>query len=174
MTGRVHLSFTNLLGNNVHEFGQLFMRGFALVSLDEFSPGLIDAVDDAHLVERKTHHPSLLGDALQNLLPNPPDGVRNELETPGRVETPCGLHQTEVALVDQVTEVEPAVPVLLGNAYHEPQVRFHKPVVGLLVSVLYPYCQFRLLFGGDPREVPDVTQVTVNGHCPGSHGLHYL
>ena len=40
--------------------------------------------------------------------------------------------------------------------------------------MLYPYGQFRLLFGGDPREVPDVTQVTVNGHCPGRHGLHYL
>ena len=44
-----------------------------------------------------------------------------------------GLHQTDVAFLDQVEELEPPIGVLLGNADDQSQVRFGKRLLGLFI-----------------------------------------
>src|SRR5918993_3913 len=60
-------------------------------------------------------------------LPYPPRGVRREPEAPVRIELLDGLHQADVALLDQVLEGQPVAPILFGHRYHEPEVLLDKP-----------------------------------------------
>ena len=64
----------------------------------------------------------LVGDGPRDRLPDPPRGIRRELEAAPVVELVDGAHETDVALLDQVQERKPSVHVLLGHRDDEAQV----------------------------------------------------
>jgi hypothetical protein len=50
---------------------------------------------------------------------------------PARGQTVHGLHEAEVALLDEVEQRQAVVEVLLGDADHEPEVRDDEPAARL-------------------------------------------
>ena len=73
-----------------------------------------------------------VGDATGDGLADPPGGVRGELEPLAPVELLDGVHQAEVALLDQVQQGQARRLVLLGDRHDQPQVRLHERLLGLL------------------------------------------
>jgi len=61
-------------------------------------------------------------DGAADGLPDPPGGIRAELETEPVVELSDGPHQAEVALLDQIEERHSSPEVLLGDAHDESEV----------------------------------------------------
>jgi len=103
----------------------------------------------------------LLGQRLEDRLPDPPDGVRDELDALGLVELVGGPNQAQVALVDQVRERDSLVLVFLGHRDDEPEVRAHQLVQRLRVALLDPLGQRHLFLAGDQRILADFPQVLV-------------
>ena len=76
---------------------------------------LIDLAQCTALVERESHDAALLSDGLEDALTDPPDGIGNEFESTRLVKFLSSLHQSDVALVDQVGKRQTLVLVLLGH-----------------------------------------------------------
>ena len=112
--------------------------------------------------------------SLQDGFAHPPYGIRDELETPCRVEAPRCLHETHVALVDKVAQVETAALVLLGNRHNEPEVGLHEPTVCVLAALLNTVGEFGILVRSYHRDAVYVPEIAVDGHGPGRHGLYNL
>jgi len=72
----------------------------------------------------------LVGNGSGDCLANPPRGVGGKLVAAAVVELIHSLHQADVALLDQVEELKPAVGVLLGHRHHKAQVGFDELVFG--------------------------------------------
>jgi hypothetical protein len=84
-------------------------------------------------VHRNADRPALVGHGAGDRLPNPPGGVRAELEAAAIFELVDRSHQAGVPFLNQVEEAEAAVAVLLGNRDDEPQVAFRQFPLGLLI-----------------------------------------
>ena len=84
--------------------------------------------DRARLVRQRPH------DGLSN----PPSGVGRELEAPSVVELLDRPGQADVALLDQVQQVQAPVYELLGHRHHQPQVGLDQGVLGCLDLALGP------------------------------------
>ena len=93
-----------------------------MVLLLKLRDSLVDLIQCPHLVEREAYYTRLLGECLQNRLPNPPYCVGDELETPRFVELFTSPYQPEVTLIDEVGQREALVLVLLSHRDHEPKV----------------------------------------------------
>ncbi|HKX45621.1 MAG TPA: hypothetical protein VJP77_02890, partial [Planctomycetota bacterium] len=65
----------------------------------------------------------LIRDCARNCLADPPCGVRREFIPAPVLELVDRLHQADVAFLNQVEELQPAVRVLLRNRHHEAEVR---------------------------------------------------
>ena len=111
---------------------QFVDRGHPLVFLHEVVGGIGYGVQHALHIERQTHHAALLRDGLQHALAYPPHCIGDELEATGLVKLVGSLHQTYVALVDEVAERQTLVLVLLGDRYHEAQVGGDQLLSGFL------------------------------------------
>ena len=74
----------------------------------------------------------LIRNGARDRLPNPPGRVRRELVAPPVLELVDGLHQADVALLDQIQELQTAVRVLLRDGDDEPQVGLDQFLLGLL------------------------------------------
>src|ERR1039458_10822520 len=86
-----------------------------------------------------------LHDALP-ILPHPPGGVGRELVSAAVLELVHRPHQADVALLDQVQKLQPAIVVALGNAHHQPQVGLDQFALGGL--------GFTIGLGDDRRRAP--------------------
>ena len=118
---------------DVHAVGDLGVRRLAPELLQQRVGPLADAVQRAGAVERHAHDARLLGQRLEDRLPDPPHGVGDELDALGLVELVGGADEAEVALVDQVGERDALVLVLLGDRDDEAQVRAHELVERFLL-----------------------------------------
>jgi hypothetical protein len=78
----------------------------------------------------------LIGDGTGDGLTNPPGGVRAELVAAPILKLLDGLHQADVALLDEVEELESAVGVLLGDRDDEAKVGLDQLTLGLLGECL--------------------------------------
>jgi len=83
-------------------------------------------------VHRNTDGAGLIGDGARDGLANPPGGVGGELVTAAVLELVHGLHQADVAFLNQIEELQAAIGVLLGNRDHQAQVGFNQLALGLL------------------------------------------
>ena len=90
--------------------------------LQQRGGALADPVQRAGAVQRHPHDAALLGQRLEDRLPDPPHGVRDELDALGLVELVGRADQAEVALVDQVGERHALVLILLGDRHDEAEV----------------------------------------------------
>jgi hypothetical protein len=86
-------------------------------------------------VHRQANRPSGVGDAAGNGLADPPGGVGRELEALAPVELLHRVHQTEVALLDEVEQGQTGRLVLLGNGDHQSKVGLDKVALGGVATV---------------------------------------
>ena len=89
-----------------------------------------------------------VGDAAGDGLADPPRGVGGELEALAPVELLDGVHQAEVALLDEVEQRQAGGLVLLGDRDDEPQVRLDERALGVLAFARRAP-QLALAGGGD-------------------------
>ena len=71
-------------------------------------------------------------------MPNPPRGVRREPISTSVVEAFDGLHQADIALLNQVNQGQPAAIVAPSNAHHEPQIGLYETVLGFALAKISP------------------------------------
>ncbi len=75
-------------------------------------------------MNRNTNCPGLISNRSRNSLANPPRGISRELISAAVLELINSLHQTDVAFLDQIQELQTAVGVFLSNRNHQTKVGF--------------------------------------------------
>ena len=90
---------------------------------------LVDGFDHVH---RNPDGPRLVCDGTSDRLTDPPRGVGRELVASAVLELIHRLHQTDVAFLDEVEELETAISVLFGDGDHEPEIGDDKFLFGLI------------------------------------------
>ena len=90
---------------------------------------LVDRFDHVH---RNTNGAGLVGDGAGDGLANPPGGVGGEFVAAAPLKFVDGLHQADVAFLNQVQELQAAVGVFLGDGNHQAQVGFDQFLLGLV------------------------------------------
>ena len=147
-----HHALLYLVGVHVRGVGDLLDAWLALVLLLKAVDLVVDLAERPHLVQRQPYDAALLGDGLQDALPDPPHGVGDELEAACLIEFLGSLDQADVALVDEVGQRQALVLVLLGHGDHKAQVGGYEPLLcpfALASSFLDLLCQRYLLIDGD-------------------------
>src|SRR5438876_1748942 len=124
--------FPDFRDRNVHALGDFFRRRFAsqfLHQLPRSADQLVDRLDHVH---RDANRTRLVGNCTSYGLPNPPRGVRGELVATAVFELVDGLHQADVAFLNQVEELQSAVGVFPGDGNHQAEVGLDQLALGLL------------------------------------------
>ncbi len=122
--------FADLVFRHLHAYSQLFGRGFPAHLLDHLTGDAVEFVNGFDHVHRDTDGAGLVRNGAGDGLTNPPGGVGGEFVTATIFEFVHRLHQADVALLDQVEELQAAVGVLLGDGDNQPQVGFHHLLFG--------------------------------------------
>ena len=117
--------------------GDLFRRRLAAELLDEVAARADQLVDRLDHVHRDADRARLVGDRAGDRLANPPRRVGRELVAAAVLELLDGLHQADVAFLDQVQELQAAVGVLLGDRHDETQVGLDELALGVLGAALH-------------------------------------
>ena len=114
----------------VHLVGDFLGCGLATELLNEGALGADEFVDGFDHVHRNTDGAGLIGDGARDGLTNPPGGVGRELVAAAVFELFDGLHQADVAFLNQVEELQAAVDVLLGDRDDQPEVGLNQLGLG--------------------------------------------
>src|SRR6202034_1065358 len=115
-----------------HTASDLFRGGFATKLLHELTAGADKLVDGLDHVHRDTDGAGLVRDGAGNGLTDPPGSVGREFVTATVLELVDGLHETDVALLNEVEELQAAVGVLLRDRDDEAKVGLDELALGLL------------------------------------------
>ncbi len=83
-------------------------------------------------MNRDANGARLVGDRARDGLANPPRGVGRELVAAPVFELVGGAHQTDVALLDQVQQMQATVYVFLGHRNHQPKIGLNQVFLGAL------------------------------------------
>src|SRR5918994_2156866 len=125
--------------------GDLFLRRLALELNGELADRTADLPDLLGHVHGDSDGAALVGNSPLHRLTDPPRSIRREPKALLRVELLYSLHQTYVALLDEVLKGQPIAPVLLGHRDHEPQVLLDELLASPLVARLGPVRELYLL-----------------------------
>ena len=128
-------NLANLRNRNVHLLGNLFARRFAPEFLHQRarrSDKLIDRFDHVH---GNANGARLVGDRAGDGLTNPPCRVSRKLIAAPPLKLIDGLHQTDVAFLNQIEKLQTAVGIFLRDGNDETQVGLHQFAL-CLASVL--------------------------------------
>ena len=128
----VLLNFDDLFLGHVEFFGELDRGRLAAEVLKHLTLNPRELVDHFDHVHGDSNGARLIGHGAGDRLPNPPCGVRGELEALREVEFFDGANQPQVALLDEVEEKHAAARVALGQGNHQAEVGFKKVVLRLL------------------------------------------
>ena len=79
-----------------------------------------------------------VGDTTSDRLTDPPCGIGRELESFTPVEFLDGVHQTEVAFLDQVEQGETRSLVLFGDRYNKTKVGLDEGAFGIVAGTKVP------------------------------------
>ena len=115
----------------------------------ETAPGLGHLGEQLTGLNREPHGAAAVGDPAADGLADPPGGVGGELEPLAPVELLDGVHQAQVAFLDQVQEGQPGGLVLLSDGHHQAQVGLDERL-GRLVAVADQATQLALAGRGHP------------------------
>src|SRR5438552_18156287 len=121
----------HLLRGHTCTLRQLFRRGLAAHLVDHVPVHARDAVERLDHVHRNPDRPRRGRDGASDGLTDPPRRVRRELEPPPILEAVHGLHQADVALLDEVEQRQIAAEIALGHRHGEPEVGLHQLALGL-------------------------------------------
>src|SRR5581483_9151167 len=122
----------NLGDRHVHPLRDLLRLRFAAELLHERTRRTRQLVDRLDHVHRDTNGAGLIGDRAGDGLANPPGGVGGELVAASILELLDRLHETDVAFLNQVEELQSAVSVLLGDRDDEAEVGDDQLLLGLI------------------------------------------
>src|SRR5207248_1782353 len=122
----------HLVERELHLLRNFLRSGLAADLLHQVARGADQLVDRLDHVHRDADGAGLIGDGAGDGLPDPPGGVGGELVAALVLELVDRLHQADVALLDQVEELQPAVRVLLRDRHHQAQVGLDQLGLGLL------------------------------------------
>src|SRR6185312_4571835 len=100
---------------DVHPFGDLLGSRLATELLDQRARRANQLVDRLDHVDRDADRARLVGDGAGDRLADPPRRVGRELVAAAVLELVDRLHQADVALLNQVEELQAAIGVLLGD-----------------------------------------------------------
>src|SRR5207247_4213732 len=105
----------NLRNRYIHPLRDFLACRFASEFLNECARSADQLVDRFDHVYRNADRTRLVCDGTCNGLPDPPRCVCRELVTAAVFELVHGLHETDVAFLDQIEELEYAVRVFLRD-----------------------------------------------------------
>ena len=88
-------------------------------------------------VHRQADRTPVVGHGAADGLPDPPRRVRREPEAAPELESIDGLHQTDVALLNQIEQRQAAVRVALRDRHHQPEVGFEQIALGVEDRALF-------------------------------------
>ncbi len=114
----------NLVLGHFHAHGELFGRRLAPHFLQHLPGNAVQLVDGLDHVHRNADGARLIGNGTGDRLPNPPRRIGRELIAASIFELVDGLHQADVAFLNQVKELQPSIRVFLGDRNHQAQVGF--------------------------------------------------
>src|SRR5438445_633743 len=121
----------HLLERHAELLGKLLGRGLAADLVEHPARLTHDLADAVHHVDGDADRARLVGDRACDRLADPPGGIGRELVPAAVLELIDRLHQTDIAFLDQVEELQAAVGVWLGDRDDEAQVRLHHLFLGL-------------------------------------------
>src|SRR5262249_36490601 len=116
-------NFAHLVDRHVRLGRGLVRSGLAAELLHELAGGSDELVDGLDHVHGDADGARLVGDRAGDRLADPPGRIRRELVAATVFELVDGLHEADVAFLDEVEELQTAVRVLLRDRDHEPEVR---------------------------------------------------
>ena len=116
---------TNFIFRHQHTLGQLFRRRLATHLLQHLAGNTVELVDRLNHMHRNTDGARLVCDRAGDRLTDPPGCVGGKLIAAAVFKLINRFHQTDVAFLDQVEELQTAVGVFLGDRDNQTQVRFN-------------------------------------------------
>ena len=134
-------------------------RGLPPELLEQLSRHAERFVDRLDHVDRDANGPSRVCNSACDCLANPPCCVGRELVSLRIIEFIDSLHQSHVALLDQVQKWHSASDILLRDRNHQSQICFRQLIFGILVSLLHKLCQTNLLLACEQRNITDFLEV---------------
>ena len=81
-------------------------------------------------MDRYSNRSRQIRDRTGDRLPDPPGGVGRELESTTVLKLVDSLHQTNVAFLNQIEEMQSTVGVLLGYRDDQPEIRLNHVLLG--------------------------------------------
>ncbi|MEY4487987.1 MAG: hypothetical protein RIQ79_495, partial [Verrucomicrobiota bacterium] len=118
------------LDGQAHLLGEFLRRGLAAERLKQFLLHAHQLAEDFDHVDRDADGARLIGDRTGDRLADPPGGISAELVAAAIFELVDRLHQADIALLDEIQELQAAVGVFLGDRDHQPQVGFDHFLLG--------------------------------------------
>ncbi|CNT65822.1 Uncharacterised protein [Salmonella enterica subsp. enterica serovar Bovismorbificans] len=106
---------TNFIFRHQHPFSQLFRRWLAAHLLQHLARNTVELVDGLNHMHRNTDSARLIGDRAGDRLTNPPGSVGGELVAATVFELIYRFHQTDVAFLNQIKELQATVGVFLSD-----------------------------------------------------------
>jgi hypothetical protein len=123
--------------------------------------GSAEPIEVGRSIERHPDRTAVTRDGRLNRLPDPPDGVGDELDAPVRIELPRGGHQAQVPLPDEIHERDPAVLELLGHRDDETHVVPRQLLLRFLVTTEGTTRQRRLFLHGEQGNPADLLEIEI-------------
>ena len=130
---------------------------------------LAEAVGDAVELHQVPRHllrqpdlAAVFGQGVEDGLAHPPGGVGEELVLPLRIEALGGFDEAQVALGDEVQQVQAHALEFPRLLHHEAQVALHQHAQAFGVAVVLPQAPVDpLLLRRQQRQIPDRIKVLV-------------
>src|SRR5215470_17034802 len=130
----------HLLERHGELFGKLLRRWFAADLMQHLPRGAHDLVDGLDHVDGDADGAGLVRSRAGNGLPDPPCRVGRKFVAAPVLELVDCLHQTDVAFLDQVEELQAAVDIFLGDGDDQAEIgldHFLLGLVGLALALLH-------------------------------------
>ena len=156
--------FFNLVNLQGYNITQLLRRRIALVFLNKFIRGILNLVADGNLALRPAYNTAIFGYRLKNALTNPPDSVRDKLESACLIKLVGCSDKAKITFINQVREGNALMLILLGDGNNETKIRCHQFFLCFFsfLSSLPDYLgEFDLLIRSDHRHTAYLYKVSV-------------
>src|SRR6056297_3262383 len=114
LLGDLH-HLADLLERHLELLGQFLWRRLAADLVEHLAAGAHQLVDRLDHVHRNADGAGLIGDRAGDRLPDPPRRIRAELVAPAILELVDGLHQADVAFLDEIEKLQAAIGIFLGD-----------------------------------------------------------
>src|SRR5215471_2751399 len=116
---------------DVHALGNFFAGGFATEFLNKLATGANQFVDGFNHVNRDADGACLVGNGAGDGLANPPSSVGGKFVAATPFELVDGLHQADIAFLNEIEELQTAVGVFLRDGDDQAKVGLDQFLLGL-------------------------------------------